>query len=310
MAAGEPNPTLSRWELAARLRQLRMDAGKSVEDAAAELMCSAAKISRMETAGRGAQPRDIRDLARLYGVPDAVRDELMRAATNARKPGWWQDFRSIDEQSATFVGLEDAATEMRLFENVRIPGLMQTPEATRAILDGIRPSGELSPELIADLLAVRAKRRVRLTAGELHFHVVIDEAVLRRTLVAEPAAEGDDVMVAQLDQMIDDSGRPNVHLQVVPFSAGPYPGIDGSFQIMRFPSGHVDDVVFVEGLLGSFTLDKSADVDHYASIFTDISSRFALPAEATTAWLRSLRAELQASRKKTPAGRHRPAGRQ
>ena len=68
MPSGSPNPTVSRLELAARLRELRVQAGKSIDDAAAELMCSVAKISRMETGGRGVQPRDIRDLCRLYGV--------------------------------------------------------------------------------------------------------------------------------------------------------------------------------------------------------------------------------------------------
>src|SRR5690349_6284212 len=155
--AASSNPTARRWELAARLRQLRLDAGKSVDEAAAELMCSAAKISRMETAGRGVQPRDVRDLCRFYGVSDAIRDDLIQAASDARKPGWWQDFRTIDEQVTTYIGLETAAEELKYFDPLRLLGLLQTPEYSTALIRNLRPAGELTDQWIAETVAVRSK---------------------------------------------------------------------------------------------------------------------------------------------------------
>ena len=54
------------------LRALRNDRGLTVDQVAAELLCSPSKVSRMETGQRGATPRDVRDLCELYGVTDAA----------------------------------------------------------------------------------------------------------------------------------------------------------------------------------------------------------------------------------------------
>jgi transcriptional regulator with XRE-family HTH domain len=282
----DPSPTVRRWELASRLRQLRLAAGRSVDDAAKELMCSTAKISRMETAGRGAQARDVRDLCRLYGVPDSIRDDLIRTAADARKNGWWKDFRSIDERVGTFIGLETAAAELRIFDPVLVIGLFQTAEYTSHLLNGLRPTGELTPEWIAETVEVRGRRQTRLLSGELRVHAITDEAALRRQV------GGRSVMLDQIERLLANATLSNVTLQVVPFAAGPHPGLDGSFQHLRFPIDQVDDLVFIEGLQGNFILDRAADVNRYLAVFDDISKRFALSPAETVTWLTTLRAEL------------------
>jgi transcriptional regulator with XRE-family HTH domain len=66
------SPTVRRRELGVMLRALRNDRGMTVEQVAAELLCSPSKVSRMETGQRGATPRDVRDLCELYGVTEAA----------------------------------------------------------------------------------------------------------------------------------------------------------------------------------------------------------------------------------------------
>jgi len=44
--------------------------GLTVEEVATELLCSATKISRLETGQRWASLRDVRDLCRICGVTD------------------------------------------------------------------------------------------------------------------------------------------------------------------------------------------------------------------------------------------------
>jgi transcriptional regulator with XRE-family HTH domain len=285
--AEEPNPTAHKWELAARLRQLRTEAGMSVEDAAAELMCSAAKISRMETAGRGVQLRDIRDLCRLYGVSAATQAELMQLAKDAKTPGWWQDFRTIEDPRTTFFGLENAASDMQVVEVLRVPGLFQTEEFTRALLPWVRPPGELSDQWIDETIRARAKRQIRISSGELRFHVIIDEAALRRPVGSAA------VMLRQIERLLVDAARPNVTVQIIPFSRGPHPGIDGSFHRLSFPNGRIADVVFVEGLLGDFVLDKAHEVNHYQVVFDYMSTNVAYDAYDTTRWLKALADDLR-----------------
>lgn len=85
------NPTLRQRELGVRLRELRNRSDLTVEEVAEQLECSATKISRMETAARGANPRDVRDLCHIYGVTDQAEiDELMDLARQAR-----QDRKSV-----------------------------------------------------------------------------------------------------------------------------------------------------------------------------------------------------------------------
>jgi transcriptional regulator with XRE-family HTH domain len=284
MADADPNPTVSRLELAARLRELRLQAGKSLEDAAAELMCSVAKISRMETGGRGVQPRDVRDLSRLYGLPDDTREELNVLVRASRASGWWQDFRGLDDQTALFVGLEEAANEERQFDAYRVPGLLQTSDYTRALVSGLRPEGQLSPGQIDDMVAIRLRRQVRLIdSGQLTLHTIVDEAALSRPV------GGPEVMQRQVERLIKDSERPNVTLQVIPFDKGPHPGLDGSFQQLSFNRHRLDDTVWIEGLLGSFLLDRSSEVARHRQVFDYLSSQVALTPESSRDWLRVFR---------------------
>jgi transcriptional regulator with XRE-family HTH domain len=294
---GTPSsPTARRWELAARLRSLREAAGKSIEDAAKELMCSPAKISRMETAGRGILLRDIRDLCRYYGVPDSVREDLMTMATEARKPGWWADYRSIDEQTATFVGLESAADEILQVESRMVGGLLQSPETTRAILASVRVPGELTPAWIDDTVALRKRRQERLLAGELQFGIVMDEVVFLRLaqLLDAPALR------AQLDHLLAVSNLPNATVQVARIDAGIYPGVDGSFQLLRFglASETLPDMVHVEGLLGTFLIERNPEVVRYLEIYQHMVDVVAMSPDETRKWLDSLRTSVSRRRRR------------
>jgi transcriptional regulator with XRE-family HTH domain len=285
MAVAGSNPTVRRLELARRLRQLRTDAGRTIEDAAQELLCSVAKISRMETGDRPVQLRDVRDLCRFYGVPDGTRDELMQAAVEARRPGWWQDFRTLDEQVATYIGLEDAASSFQTFEIVRMPGLLQNEDYSRALIPRLRPPGELTEEWINDTVVSRTRRQERVSSGALTVHAIIDEAVLRRPV-------GDDgIMRLQVERLLTEGRRPNVTLQVIPFANGPHPGMDGSFEVLSFATASLSEVVFVEGLLGNFLIDKAPEVDHYLAVFADLGTRFALSVGDTMDWLETFHAQ-------------------
>jgi transcriptional regulator with XRE-family HTH domain len=286
MATADPGPVARRWQLAAQLRELREDAGKTIEQTAAELMCSVAKVSRMETAGRGIQPRDVRDLCRFYGVPEAVQDELVQFAVEAQRPGWWHDFRTMDEQVATYIGLETAAQSARGSDVLTVPGLLQTSEFTAAWLTGIRLPAQKTNTWIKETLQARSKRQERVKSGDLDVHVVIDEAALRRPI------GGRKVMSGQVERLLADAMLPNVTVQVIPLELGPHPGLEGPFQYLRFPTGQLHDLVFVEGMLGNFILDKGAVVHQYFLVFEHLTTECALPPANTLEWLESRLREL------------------
>jgi hypothetical protein len=240
-------------------------------------MCSASKVSRMET-GRGvATPRDIRDLCEIYDVTDeADRDRMMRLAHESKQQGWWH---SHDLDFGTYVGLEEAAVATRYYHSTIIPGVLQTADYARAVHEAVVP--ELAPERIDELVEVRMTRQRRLTRDSPpRFTAVLDEAALHRMV------GGRQVMAEQLNKVLEMAARPNVEIQVLPYELGAHPAMESNFVIIELPAP-ASDVVFVEGLIGSVYLDREYDLDRYHSVFERLQA-IALDPKETADLLASL----------------------
>jgi transcriptional regulator with XRE-family HTH domain len=284
MSASKANPTVRRWELAAALRALRLDAGLSVEDVASELMCSAAKVSRLETAGRGIQPRDVRDLCRLYKVTDAERDRLMALATEAKQSTWWHGLPRLSTQTTAYIDLEGAANTLRALEAGRLHGLLQTEAYTRNFLARLKPPNTAyDPDFIDQTVAARRRRQEIAKKSGARFIFILDESAISRPIGSL------DESIEQIDQLIQVNLLDNHSIHVVPYSRGLYPGLDGTFCYLTFPQETMPDVVLVEGTLGMFVLDKAIDAARYRSTFEYVLSEFALSVDESQAWLSRLR---------------------
>jgi len=79
------SPTVRQRELGKRLRELRNQHGLTVEEVADKLLCSATKISRLETGARRSSFRDVRDFCELYGLDEPTSTEFMSLAREARQ---------------------------------------------------------------------------------------------------------------------------------------------------------------------------------------------------------------------------------
>src|ERR1700733_12828182 len=91
----EENPTVRQRELSIRLRRLREENSLTVGEVAEQLLCSAAKVSRIETGARRVSLRDVRDLCQIYGVGDQEAAQLMDLARRARENGWWAHYDDL-----------------------------------------------------------------------------------------------------------------------------------------------------------------------------------------------------------------------
>jgi transcriptional regulator with XRE-family HTH domain len=264
------SPTVRRRELGALLRALRNEKGLTIEQVAASLLCSTSKVSRMETGHVAATMRDIRDLCQLYGITDqAERDRLRALAREGKQAGWWQ---SYDLDFSTYVGLEAAATALQYYQSTIVPGLLQTADYARAMLEVTVP--KLAPGRIEELLEVKLTRQGVLTRDPpLRLRAVLDEAALHRS-VGGPA-----VMAVQLDRLIRAASSPDITIQIVPYAAGAHPAMDSTFNILEF-TGTVPSVVYVEGLLGWIYLDRPAEIDRYRQVFECLSTLALSPKES------------------------------
>ena len=255
------SPTVRRRELGAILRRLRTEKNFTAEQAAAHLMISPSKLSRMETGQGIAKARDIRDLCELYGVTaETERERLMDLAAEGKEQGWWEEY---DLPYKKYIGFEAAATSIRVYDSAVVPGLLQTADYARYLLKAAVQ--RLDEAAIDQSVKARQTRQNILRRPEPpEFHAILDEAVLRRPV------GGWEVMRDQLASVAEAAKLPNVTVQVIPYKLGAHPGLDSVFTLLEF-SGEAPDVVYVEGLIGPTYVDKSDDIERYIEAFDQLS---------------------------------------
>lgn len=255
-----------RRRLASELRRLREAAQLTCDEVAARLDCSASKISRIETGRVLVSPRDVRDLLRIYGVPENQRGSLIQLARETRQKGWWQTWGDIQPHLATYLGMESEASEIRQYGVARVPTLLQTENYARAVVTGGR-AGTGSYPGTADRITEMLMERQRLaTVSPPAVHVVLDEAALRRQV------GGREVMRGQLEHLIELSSMKTMILQVIPFASGAYVSLDLPFVILGFANAADPDVVAVGYPTGVLWLEDAAEVHSYNTFFRHLQA--------------------------------------
>ena len=253
------SPTVRQRELGKRLRELRSQHGLSVEDVAEKLLCSATKISRLETGARRANLRDVRDLCGLYDADQSTSAELMDLARGGHEQVWWTQYEDL--KLDPYLGLEQDASAITSFTTYYIPALLQTENYTKAIISSIAP--KMDPDILRQRVEVRMRRQQLLEGDNRpRYRVLLDEAVLHR------AIGGRAVMAAQLTKVLEAEKRGKVTVQVVPFEIGAHVAQDSNFILFEFEeSSSLSPVVFVEGLTGNQYLEKQVDIARYREAF-------------------------------------------
>ncbi|MGH8572597.1 MAG: helix-turn-helix domain-containing protein, partial [Gammaproteobacteria bacterium] len=264
-------PVVPRRRLGAELRTLREHAGLTIEDVAKELECSISKVSRLETGQGIPKSRDVRDLLDCYEVTDqAKRDRLMRWVRDGQRQGWWHVYSDVlapdpddpllPDNLSRYVALEQDASEVRGFEATLVHGLLQTEDYARAVLSTVSTADRQATDRLVEL---RMRRQARLYADDdpLNVHMVLDEAVLHRSV------GGEQVMRGQLKRLLADAQRSNITIRVLPFSIGAHRSVGGSFVVLAFADSDDNDLVYIEGHVGDLYLEKEHDVAVYEQTF-------------------------------------------
>ncbi len=249
------SPTVRQRELGKRLRELRGLHDLTVEDVAEKLLCSATKVSRLETGARRPSLRDVRDLCVLYGVDEASSIELMSLARGAREQGWWTQYEDLNLDP--LIGLEQDAIAITCYSMYYMPALLQTEDYARTIIKAIAP--KIDTAIHQQRVEVRMRRQQLLdSADRPRYRILLDEAALRRR-VGGPA-----VMAAQFDKVLDAARQGKAAVQVIPFEVGEYAAVDAYFVLLDFDEeSNLSPVVFIEGLTGNQYIERKADIARY-----------------------------------------------
>jgi|SRR5215469_8162542 len=251
-----------RRRLAAELRRLREVARLTCDEVAAQLECSASKISRIETGRVLVSPRDVRDLLAIYGVPEEQRDRLIQLARESRQKGWWQGYGDdVEPHLATYLGMESDASEIRQYVVARIPTLLQTEDYARAVVTGGRAGAGQYPGPPNRMIEMMMERQRQAAARTPKVWVVLDEAALRRQV------GGREVMRQQIEHLLELSCTPTTFLQLIPFSSGAHVTLDLPFVILGFPDPADPDIAAIGYATGVLWIEDMAEVDRYNEFF-------------------------------------------
>ncbi|WP_040833563.1 helix-turn-helix domain-containing protein [Nocardia brevicatena] len=265
------SPTLLRRQLGRFLREAREGQGLTIATAAKEVQLSFNGLQRLET-GRAVKPRrqDVRELCMLYEV-DAERTEqaiglATRAASARDEDGVTPLGGLFSDAFNMYIGMERSARRLVTYA-VQVPGLLQTADYARALISTFLYKG--TTEDIEQRVTVRRSRQVVVTrkTRPLELQVLLDESALHRMV------GGPKVMAAQLRHLADMSTKPNITLQIHPYTAGYTRGIlHGSFVILDFGDDNKGNpieppVVYLDGGMSSdLYLEKPELVERYTEM--------------------------------------------
>jgi transcriptional regulator with XRE-family HTH domain len=231
-----------RRRLTVELKRLRGQAKLTQRQVADSLDWSPSKVIRIEQGTVRIGVTDLQALLRLYGVSDSdVISELTAMARDSKKLPFTEYREVVSAETLRYFQYEANASIIRQVHALLVPGLLQIEEYSRAVLEtfGARPE---AAEKIVDSRKERQELFDQSEPPEAFF--ILDEAVLRR------AVGGKKTMSRQIDHLIEMSRRPDITIQVVPFSVGAHSAMQGPFVHLEFPAENDPDVIFVENTLG------------------------------------------------------------
>ncbi|WP_280468760.1 helix-turn-helix domain-containing protein [Nocardia cyriacigeorgica] len=295
VSSGSKTTSLPRRQLGRYLRDMRTQSGLTIAQAARLMEWGASTLQRLEK-GQADRIRtiDIRELCRIYGVPDRLAEGLAGLAQQADTPSWWHAFGDvIPETFDVYVGLEAAAERVAAYHPEIVPGLLQTADYARALYRLAHP-GETEAAL-EQRVQLRLQRQALITrrVAPATVDVVLPESVLRRMV------GGAKVMAAQLRHLADIGTRDNVTVRVLPFAAGAPLGVGvGAFTILDFGTDRAGrplepPVVHAEGLTGDLYLERPVDVRRYHRAHENLQ-QCALDGQSSRHLLRQLAKEFLA----------------
>jgi hypothetical protein len=183
----------------------------------------------METGERGLYVDDVAAILGFLQVPAEIRQDLMDLVRAGVERNWHEiGDAPISKLVRDLIRFENEATAIYNYEPLLLPGLAQTADYARALMEAF--PGRTSPELVEGMVAARiGRQRVLDRADPPHLNLIIEEMALRRT-IGTP-----EMMYGQLQHLLATAARRSVSLRVLPFNAEAAVATQGSLIILECP---------------------------------------------------------------------------
>ncbi len=245
---GIANPPVSWRYCGDQLKSWRAIAGVSREDLARESNYGVETIKSMEQGRRKPSRRVLEVADQMCGAQG-----LLLAACPYLQP------EPVKPHAPEFMAAEQEAVALHTFELVLVPGLLQTEDYARELLQSRIP-----PRTEADVesrVTYRMNRQVRLNEPTVLFNFVLYEAALRTML------GGPEVMKGQFRHLLEIGKRRNMFIQILPMAAGYFPGMNGPFVLLE--TAEREQFVYTE-------CQRAAQLDGDPEAVADMVQRFAM----------------------------------
>ncbi|MGW6770742.1 helix-turn-helix domain-containing protein [Streptomyces sp. NPDC055037] len=264
MAPSSPSSSVQQAKeaLGSRLREIRKDSGMTARALAAAAGWHESKTSRIENGRTPPSDADIRVWTRLCDAEDQTPDLI---ATARGIEGMYVEWRRLErgglrQVQQSVLPLFERTRRFRFYQSWVIPGLLQTPDYTRAVLNTVVALRD-APDDVDAAVAVRMERQRVLRSGHQGFAMLVEEWVLR-TVIGDAR-----IMSGQLGHLIAVASQPSVSLGVIPMGTergNAWP--TESFSLF-------DDVqASVELVSANLTVTQPREVAEYVRTFKELSS--------------------------------------
>lgn len=239
--------------LAASLREEREARKVGLRVLADELGILPQLLSAWEKGHRLPSVEDVSAILALLGIHGEKRDRIRTLARHAREPNWLASSNTdVSHALTALLNLESTATKITTWSPLLVPGLLQTPDYIRSIME----ASSVAVEEADKRLRIRLKRQRVLTQWDpVAYRALIGEWAVRET-IGSP-----DIMSDQIDHLLEISQRKNISVRVVPAGLGYHTGLLGPFEIYEFPG--TPPITFVEHAHSSaFLHEKTQTLAH------------------------------------------------
>jgi len=244
-----PGTPFGRRVLADRLRALRGERF-SREEVARAIRKSPGTYAHFETGERPIPELELYVLAQFYGLSEDEAAELEELRQRALRASEYATF-GLPEDLVPYLDMEREAQQIRTWQALLIPGLLQAEAYMRRLFEATVPASEIDRRLRA-----RLKRQERLTDVALTA-VIGEEALIRCAKVP--------VQVAQLAQF---AGQDNIDIRIVPLWTGLHRGLAGGFTLLDMDLGY--RFAYQETASGGSLIDIPSTVRHLATLFEEL----------------------------------------
>ncbi|MFJ8477853.1 helix-turn-helix domain-containing protein [Kitasatospora sp. NPDC094011] len=250
----------ARKVFAARLQELRRNAGLTGAELSERCGWHKSKTSRLQAGLAAPSESDIRSWCAACGAEDEAEALIASArAVDAMYVDWRRLERSgLRQAQESVYDLYQRTRTFRVYASRVVPGMVQTRAYTTAVLSAVQRS-RVSVDDVAAAVDARMERQRMLFSGSQTFALLIEESVLHSSVCDA------ETMRAQLRHLITVSGLARMSIGVLPFQRDRLRSPAEDFYMF-------DDLqTSVELVSGHLRLTQPHEIAMYARVFTQLS---------------------------------------